>query len=75
MRYDPIVGELINKNLKLKLEWGVFTVREAPKYFRFVGDHKSKDGSLVEKKCITCVRFKKPEIKHSANGQCCVSPD
>ena len=45
---------------------------EHPVCFKCAGNHKSKDCTSTEKKCINCVRFKKQNTDHSANNSCCI---
>ncbi len=45
---------------------------ENPVCYKCAGEHKAKDCPGTERKCINCVRYKKPEVNHSVNNQCCV---
>lgn len=38
--------------------------KEAPKCFQCAGDHKSKKRAMAEKKCITCLSYKKKPEMH-----------
>lgn len=44
---------------------------EDPCCHKCAGHHRSKDCNVTEKRCINCVRFKKPTIDHSVNEKCC----
>lgn len=45
---------------------------EAPKCFKCIGDCKSKECTVAEKKCMNCVRYKRPKSNHSVIEQCFV---
>ena len=44
---------------------------EDPHCYKCAGNHKSKDCGGNEKKCINCIRFKKPAHDHNANYSGC----
>ena len=45
--------------------------REDPVCYKCSGNHMSKDCTNTDKKCINCIRHKKPDTSHSANESCC----
>ena len=44
---------------------------EDPHCYKCAGNHKSKDCGNIERKCINCIRFKKPAHDHNANYSGC----
>ena len=70
-RYHTLICYYCQRYGHLEQNCNVKAHDEEPACFKCAGNHRSKDCSSSEKKCINCVRFKKSTADHSANDKCC----
>ena len=69
-RYHAGICDHYQRSGHLETNCTAKTNGDAPCCYKCTGDHRSKDCTSVEKKCINCVRYKKPVVNHSANDRC-----